>query len=246
MYFVITYLNLNEEVYTTDKKKIIAALSFMNKGTAGSWAEAYYKTAATSGWGTWDNFSNKFKKTFIIADVRGNALVKLTTLNQCQCGSLEKYNSEFHLYKSQSGVTGEGTLIFWYSTGLDTHISSRIMNMDTVPDTLDKWITKVDHFHVQNQTQMGPADALSSMNGTDTSSNNQDVTLLPDDIFINIIDTELMSKIHSSTPDDPLVLSATRAMETEVSIFPHASLSDWDHDGTNLFFKKHLYISPAH
>ncbi|KIK72036.1 hypothetical protein PAXRUDRAFT_22479 [Paxillus rubicundulus Ve08.2h10] len=56
----------------------------MNKGTAGSWAEAYYETAATSGRGTWDNFSDKFKKTFIIVD----------------CGSLEKYNSEFHLYKS--------------------------------------------------------------------------------------------------------------------------------------------------
>ncbi|KIK74111.1 hypothetical protein PAXRUDRAFT_20202 [Paxillus rubicundulus Ve08.2h10] len=126
MYSVITYLDLNEEVYTNDKKKIIATLSFMNKGTAGSWAEAYYETATTSGWGIWDNFSNKFKKTFIITDVRGNALVKLTTLNQCQCGSLE-------------------------NSGLDTCLSSQIMNMDTVPDTLNKWIAKEEHFHIQNQ-----------------------------------------------------------------------------------------------
>ncbi|KIK77152.1 hypothetical protein PAXRUDRAFT_17685 [Paxillus rubicundulus Ve08.2h10] len=42
MYSVIAYLNPNEEVYTNDKKKIIAILSFMNKGTADSWAEAYY------------------------------------------------------------------------------------------------------------------------------------------------------------------------------------------------------------
>ncbi|KIK72606.1 hypothetical protein PAXRUDRAFT_21790 [Paxillus rubicundulus Ve08.2h10] len=126
MYSIIAYLDLNEEVYTNDKKKIIATLSFMNKCTAGSWAEVYYEAAATSGWGTWDAFSDKFKKTFIVADVRRNALVKLTTLNQCQCGSLE-------------------------NTGLDTHLSSQIVNMDTVPDTLDKWIAKAEHFHVQNQ-----------------------------------------------------------------------------------------------
>ncbi|KIK79147.1 hypothetical protein PAXRUDRAFT_16482 [Paxillus rubicundulus Ve08.2h10] len=51
MYSVIAYIDLNEEVYTNNNKKIIAALSFMNKGTAGSWAEAYYETATTSGWG---------------------------------------------------------------------------------------------------------------------------------------------------------------------------------------------------
>ncbi|KIK73113.1 hypothetical protein PAXRUDRAFT_21210 [Paxillus rubicundulus Ve08.2h10] len=135
MYSVITYLDLNKEVYTNNKKKIIAALSFMNKGTAASWAEAYYETAAISGWGTGN----------------GNALVKLTTLNQQQSGSLKKYNSEFCLNKSRSGVTDEGALISWYSAGLDTCLSSRILNMDTIPDTLDRWIAKAEHFHVQNQ-----------------------------------------------------------------------------------------------
>ncbi|KIK80773.1 hypothetical protein PAXRUDRAFT_15600 [Paxillus rubicundulus Ve08.2h10] len=144
-------IDLNKEVYTNDKKKIIAALSFMNKGTAASWAEAYYETTAISGWGTWETFSDKFKKTFIVTNAKGNALVKLTTLNQRQSGSLEKYNSEFHLNKSRSGVTDKGALISWYSTGLDTHLSSRILNMDTIPDTLDRWIAKAEHFHVQNQ-----------------------------------------------------------------------------------------------
>ncbi|KIK77211.1 hypothetical protein PAXRUDRAFT_17647 [Paxillus rubicundulus Ve08.2h10] len=133
MYSVITHLDLNEE------------------GTAASWAKAYYETAAISGWGTWENFSDKFKKTFIVADAKGNALVKLTTLNQRQSSSLEKYNSEFHLNKSRSGVTDTGALISWYSAGLDTRFSSRILKMDTIPDTLDRWIAKAEHFHMQNQ-----------------------------------------------------------------------------------------------
>ncbi|KIK77609.1 hypothetical protein PAXRUDRAFT_17389 [Paxillus rubicundulus Ve08.2h10] len=126
MYSIITYLDLNEEVYTNDKKKIITTLSFMNKGTAASWAETYYETAAISGWGIWETFSDKFKKTFIVADAKGNALVKLTTRNQRQSSSLK-------------------------NAGLDTCLSSQILNMDTIPNTLDRWIAKAEHFHVQNQ-----------------------------------------------------------------------------------------------
>ncbi|KAF9221682.1 hypothetical protein BS17DRAFT_649316, partial [Gyrodon lividus] len=41
MYSVISYFELNDHSYDTNKKKIIAALSFMNKGMAASWAEAF-------------------------------------------------------------------------------------------------------------------------------------------------------------------------------------------------------------
>ncbi|KAF9223590.1 hypothetical protein BS17DRAFT_704874 [Gyrodon lividus] len=37
MYSVISYFELNDYVYHSDKKKIIATLSFMNKGTATPW-----------------------------------------------------------------------------------------------------------------------------------------------------------------------------------------------------------------
>ena len=42
---------------------------------------------------------------------------------------------------------------------------------------------------------MGPADALSCLPDPNTSSDNTDVTLLPNDLFIHAIDTALVDKI---------------------------------------------------
>jgi hypothetical protein len=94
-------------------------------------------------------------------------------------------------------------------------------------------------------TQMAPADALSQYHSPDTAADNQEVTLLPDTLFARAIDFALVTKIKESTPIDPLVLSAVRALEDGKSLFPCASFSDWDYDGTNLLFKKHLYVPPA-
>ncbi|KAF9218439.1 hypothetical protein BS17DRAFT_822911 [Gyrodon lividus] len=95
MHSVISYFKLNDHVYNSNKKKIIATLSFMNKGTTASWAEAYYENAANKGWGKWTDFIKNFKTTFAVSDVKGTALTGLTSLTQRHCGSLEKFNTEF-------------------------------------------------------------------------------------------------------------------------------------------------------
>jgi hypothetical protein len=38
---VAAYLDLNDGIYNTDKKKIIFTLSFMKTGTAGTWMEDF-------------------------------------------------------------------------------------------------------------------------------------------------------------------------------------------------------------
>ncbi|KAF9221034.1 hypothetical protein BS17DRAFT_712426, partial [Gyrodon lividus] len=62
--------------------RIIATLSFMNKGTATSWAEAFYKAAGNGGWGKWDDFAKKYQTAFIVSDIKGTVLAKLTFLTQ--------------------------------------------------------------------------------------------------------------------------------------------------------------------
>ena len=57
-------------------------------------------------------------------------------------------------------------------------------------------------------TAMGPADVLSHLPNPDLSSDNTDVTLLPDDLFILVLDTALVDKIASSSVTDPLVVAA--------------------------------------
>ncbi|KAF9223024.1 hypothetical protein BS17DRAFT_706847, partial [Gyrodon lividus] len=49
MYMGISYFELNDHIYDNNKKKIISAASFINKGTATSWAETFYEAAGNKG-----------------------------------------------------------------------------------------------------------------------------------------------------------------------------------------------------
>ena len=98
------------------------------------------------------------------------------------------------------------------------------------------------HFVHVPGTAMGPGDALSHLPNPDLSSDNTDVTLLPDDLFISVIDTALVDKITSSSLTDPLVVTALQNLSTGSPLFPHSSLSDWHFDGSRLYFKNCLYV----
>ena len=45
-----------------------------------------------------------------------------------------------------------------------------------------------------------------------SDTDNEAVTLLPDELFINVIDTSLTDKLQSSSASDPLVLDALHAV----------------------------------
>ena len=91
---------------------------------------------------------------------------------------------------------------------------------------------------------MGPADAHSRLPDPDTYSDNTDITLLPDDLFICAIDTALLDKITSSSVSDPLVLDAMKNLCNGSPLFPHSSVTNWYFDGSLLYFKNCLYIPP--
>ena len=91
---------------------------------------------------------------------------------------------------------------------------------------------------------MGPPDALSHLADPDISSDNTNITLLPDDVFIHAIDTTLVHKIASSSVADPLVLSALKNLSGGSPLFPHSLLTDWHFSNSCLYFKNCLYIPP--
>ena len=101
------------------------------------------------------------------------------------------------------------------------------------------------HFVHLPGSAMGPADALSHLPDTDTSSDNADVTILPDDLFIRAIDIALVNKISSSSSSDPLVVSALQNLSDGSPLFPCSSLSDWCFSDSLLYFKNCLYIPAA-
>jgi hypothetical protein len=97
------------------------------------------------------------------------------------------------------------------------------------------------HFHHTPGTQMGPADALSRRDNINTADDNLELTLLPDDLFTRAIDVTLADKIALSTPADPLVLSALRALDEGASLFPRPNWEDWLYQDGKLYFKGRLY-----
>ena len=101
------------------------------------------------------------------------------------------------------------------------------------------------HFVHTPGSAMGPANALSCLVDPDTSSDNNNVTLLPDDLFICAIDTALVDKITSSTSTNPLVLDALQCLSDGSPLFPCSSLADWCFSTSCLYFKNCLYIPPV-
>ena len=101
------------------------------------------------------------------------------------------------------------------------------------------------HFVHIPGSAMGPADALSHLPDPDISSDNVDVTVLPDDLFICAIDIALIDKISSSSSSNPLVVSALQNLSVGSPLFPRSSLSDWRFSDSLLYFKNHLYIPTA-
>ena len=101
------------------------------------------------------------------------------------------------------------------------------------------------HFTHLPGSAMGPADTLSRLPDPDTSSDNVDVTALPDDLFIHAIDVALVDKISSSSSSDPLVVSALQNLSVGSPLFPCSSFSDWCFSNSLLYFKNRLYIPAA-
>ncbi|THH05423.1 hypothetical protein EW145_g4808 [Phellinidium pouzarii] len=95
------YLSLNEQVYNTDKRKIIFVLSFMLEKAAGDWATNHTTialapnptTKTSTGFGTWEDFVNDFRNTFITTDDSADAQCQL--LNIKQMGTADDYNTQF-------------------------------------------------------------------------------------------------------------------------------------------------------
>ncbi|THG99787.1 hypothetical protein EW145_g7197 [Phellinidium pouzarii] len=98
------YLSLNERIYNTDKSKIIFVLSFMQEKAAGDWATnrttialAPNPTTNTpTGFGTWVDFLNDFRNTFITTDDSADARRQL--LNIKQTGTADDYCYDIDIF----------------------------------------------------------------------------------------------------------------------------------------------------
>jgi len=113
-----------------------------------------------------------------------------------------------------------------------------------------RWLLDLSDFdlelhHVLGK-DLGAPDALSRQpdHGRDDSDNEQ-VTLLPKTLFINLIDSSLAKKIALSSETNPVVLTALQALDGEMPLPFKSKLTDWTYKGGILSYKDQVYV-PNH
>ena len=73
-------------------------------------------------------------------------------------------------------------------------------------------------------------------------NDNEGVTLLPQSLFVNLIDADLNKKIVKSSEKDPLVLNALQALEGEVPTQFRSRLLDWSYDAGILTYQGQVFL----
>lgn len=113
-----------------------------------------------------------------------------------------------------------------------------------------RWSLFLSEFDIQlihvPGTQMTISDTLSRR--PDYSSNGQqdnaNITLLPDNLFIRLIDAPLRDAILMATPKDKIIFDALTALKTGGPLPMKSSLSDWRMEEDLVFFKDRCYVPP--
>ena len=106
------YLNLNVEIFNSDKKKILFVLSYMTEGTAEAWKEVFMDEKNGS-YGTFTEFLATLKKAFSAADAEGEARAQLRHLRQTK-DTADKYVAQFRILAGCAKLTDDKTLIEYF------------------------------------------------------------------------------------------------------------------------------------
>ena len=139
---ILLYLDINDELYNTDKKKIAYALSFMDEGDADSWRAQFLLAARkTSGLelGTWSDFEKNLIEAFKPYDAPGDALEKITMLKMGN-NSIEDHISRYKILLSKAGInTDSPSAIDYFRKSLNIPLQKNLLNLATPPKNLDEW-----------------------------------------------------------------------------------------------------------
>jgi hypothetical protein len=78
----------------------------------------------------------------------------------------------------------------------------------------------------------------------DEDNDNEDMTLLPDELFMKVIDTETHSLLVAALMKDDLVKSAVEVLKTGGIPPIRSALMDWKLEDGLLFFLERCYVPP--
>ena len=139
---VSLYLDINEQIYDNDKKKIAYALTFMNERDAKSWKAAYLRNARQPtglNLGTWVQFQKDVETAFAPYDAPGDALEELTALKMGS-NTIEDHSMAYKTLLARSGVLETSpSAIDYFRKTLNIPLQRKLLDLATPPKDLKEW-----------------------------------------------------------------------------------------------------------
>jgi hypothetical protein len=140
------YMHANAEIYNTEEKKVLFALSFMNRGVAESWKQGKTAVYLRAGdFGTFDKFKQAVRTVFTPIDDEGVAKTELCTLQQGDM-RIEEYIAQFTIISAHTGLTEDSALIEYFIDRLHLKLMERVYTMEKPPTMLEGWMRAASLF----------------------------------------------------------------------------------------------------
>ncbi|PPQ90061.1 hypothetical protein CVT25_006672 [Psilocybe cyanescens] len=151
-------MDINNDIYNTDKKKITFILSFCMEGGAKLWKEQYLisRTRGTNPnqmieWDTLSTFLKKFHDAFTPVDKTRSAMNNIKWLKQKTDERVEDIISKFKLLVGQANLGTETELDHTHLIGLfqkciTPRLADKIMFSEDLPRTIQGWYKKATVF----------------------------------------------------------------------------------------------------
>ena len=136
------YLMVNSKVYDTDIKKIVFALSFMNKGDMASWKEQLLKDVMalpTFDLGTWVQFKKDLTDTFKPYDTHGDAQEEMKSIRMGN-NTIKEHIAKFKMLMTMSDLNSQSpAIVDYFQDLLSIPLQQKILNLENLPKTLKEW-----------------------------------------------------------------------------------------------------------
>ena len=159
----LVYINMNKDIYITDKPKIGFILSCVNEKKAKDWRELYLKDIEDPAtrklvYPTFGTFLTEVHKVFQSADQVQDAIYKLENLKQGK-ETAEQVVTEFKQLIRQAGLTTRSTsnnihLIGLFRKALNYSLAHKIMFGKVIPRTINGWFEKAIQFDTNWREEM--------------------------------------------------------------------------------------------
>jgi Ty3 transposon capsid-like protein/Zinc knuckle len=142
------YLDMNQEIYNTDRLRIRFILSYMSDGEAANWKEYYLDTLEDPTMGmpkfpTLVTFLKDIRLAFWAADRVRDVVNRLETLKQGK-KMAEELVTEFWQIVGQAGMERKSKsdhlhLIRYFRKALEPRLWNKILFSTDIPKTIDEW-----------------------------------------------------------------------------------------------------------